>query len=338
MSKWKTTRLRLCLELVLAVASAIGVRAAHANAAHATSQTEDADAHWIVNAATNHASSFLYGGNEETSFAVIGDAGQWNENTQQVRNSILKTPIRDLILPGDNLYVPIYSYEHVWKPWTETGFRFFASAIGNHHGGYDKEIRFFDMPGEYFSLVSGPDTRFIVLNSDNKKNVKEQVKWAEQELSQAQEKLIFLIYHHPSLTVSRTHDWKEREKFQRAIRALIKAYRSRITAILNGHDHLATLVHFDNLPVFVSGATHEARMGENLDETQEGMRVKTAWLFDGHPHWLRLDLYPKAPRGPEAIFHFIRAKDHQLACSMRIRTGYPAELGSNCQQNRQGQR
>ncbi len=275
-----------------------------------------------------------WGRSNESTFAIIGDAGHWNENTEQVRNSILRTPIRDLVLPGDNLYLTALGYERVWNPWSKAGFRYTVPAIGNHNGGYNEEMSFFNMPGEYFSVVRGSDTRFIVLNSDNKKNAKEQIVWADQELSEAQEKLIFLVYHHPSLTVSDDHDWEERKTFQVGVRALMKKHRQRITAILNGHDHLATLVHFDTLPVFVSGATHDTRSGERLNETQQGIRVKTAWLFNETPHWLRLDVAPNARSGPEAVFHFVRASDSHVACSMRIKTGYPAELASNCSESR----
>ena len=36
-------------------------------------------------------------------FAVIGDAGYWN-STPSVKNSIISSGVKNLILPGDNLY------------------------------------------------------------------------------------------------------------------------------------------------------------------------------------------------------------------------------------------
>jgi len=71
-------------------------------------------------------------------FAVIGDAGRTNSNSVSVRNSIARSGIQDLILPGDKLYSS--PYENVWRPWSS-----FKSvvAIGNPNDGYQNEINFF---------------------------------------------------------------------------------------------------------------------------------------------------------------------------------------------------
>lgn len=289
---------------------------------------------WIEISRQAHASaeSFL-GTAQQTapSLAIIGDGGFWSQRTRSVQRSIEASGVRDLLLAGDNLYFDdVYTYSDAWSPWQQKGFRFPLVAIGNHNGGYRQETDFFHTPGEYYSMTWGPDTRFIVLNSDNSSSAKEQILWARKEIQQATEKLIFLVYHHPSLTVSTTHDWREREGFQREVHALLRELRPRITAVLNGHDHIATLLHFNDLPIFVSGAVADIRSAAVLDNTQEGFSVKTAWVFDESTYWIRLDVPPfLAPRG-EALLQFIRASDNRVMCSVRVTTGQPAELANDC--------
>ncbi|MES2803664.1 MAG: hypothetical protein V4654_14325, partial [Bdellovibrionota bacterium] len=137
---------------------------------------------------------------EELKFAVLGDAGRWNTNAQIVQTSILKYNTHRLIMPGDNLYSG--TYEKVWAPWKSAGFTYDVIAIGNHTLGYAKEVKFFEMPGEFFSksYLNG-DLQFLVLNSDNTANVNQQMTWFEQQLQNSTAKQVFVVYHHPSLTI-----------------------------------------------------------------------------------------------------------------------------------------
>jgi hypothetical protein len=263
-------------------------------------------------------------------FAVIGDAGYWNSSTRQVRDSIHRASVRHLVLPGDNLYNPLSSYEAVWTPWRELGFLFQVVAFGNHHGGYDVEARYFDMPGAAYSQVYGQDLRFLVLNSNTKRDIEVQARWFEEQLQTAQETFVVPVFHHPPLTVSSLHGWQEREAFHRQIRPLILKYRDRITTLLVGHDHLAALYSIEGIPMILSGATHDTRDAETRNEVQEGLRLRTHWMFDEKPYWVRLRL----PRGSKVTSEleadFIRATDDRLRCSVVLRTGAPAAPKANC--------
>ena len=137
--------------------------------------------------------------NDYFRMAVMGDAGLTGPDLDNLRSSIASEKINSLILPGDNLYFGRYNW--TWDQWKQQGFNFDVVAIGNHHGGYDKEISYFKMPGEYFAVVKNK-ARFLVLNSDNQDNVDQQISWLRNELANATEKLIFLVFHHHHISRS----------------------------------------------------------------------------------------------------------------------------------------
>src|SRR5687767_3277637 len=93
-----------------------------------------------------------------SSYAVIGDAGMWNENSKMVRDSIYRSSVKDLILPGDNLYNG-KDYDTAWAPWKKLGLNFAFVAIGNHNASYRSEIRYFKMPGEHYTVSPQPGVR-----------------------------------------------------------------------------------------------------------------------------------------------------------------------------------
>jgi len=250
-------------------------------------------------------------------FAIIGDAGNWNQNTALLKKSILAHNIDSLIMPGDNVYKG--TYDQAWSPWIADQFKFEVTAIGNHHNGYQNEVNFFKMPAEFYSKNYNSGTvEYIVLNSDNTKTVNLQLQWLETTLIESTAKQIYLVYHHPSLTVGE-HKWTEKKQFQIGMRSLIKKYRSKISGVIVGHDHIASLLHFDNLPVIVSGSTQNPDQASPIDNIQENVRVKTALLFSGKPYWIKQIVYPE-----KSDFIFIRATDHRELCTATIQTGQPA--------------
>ena len=259
-------------------------------------------------------------------FGVIADAGNWNKNTVQVRDAMLRGNVLNLVMAGDNLYEG-NSYSAMWDPWLTQGFWFDVTAIGNHNLSYQDEIEYFDMPAEYYSKAYGNAVRFIVLNSDNEKNVNEQMKFLEAELIASQEPFIFLMYHHPTFSLSHLHSWKEKKEFQKAIRPLLKRYRSKITSLILGHDHLALVAHFDDLPVIMNGATQELRRDFPVNRKQSGVKVKTNWFFDRKPYWVKMVVDDVLGT---AKFDYIRATDDALRCTVTIQTGLAAALGENC--------
>lgn len=265
---------------------------------------------------------------ETLSFAIIGDAGEWTEEAESVRDSILRTEVRSLVIPGDNLYRTREGYDSAWLPWSSKGFTYDVVAVGNHNAGMKKEVRYFGMPKDYYSKVYPGVARFIVLNSNAWLNVGKQMKFFERQLESATEPLVFLVYHHPTYTLANHgHFWQERFLFQLAIRPLLWKHRSKLTALIVGHDHLATLLHYDDLPVILSGAVKEVRKDGPVHYQRGRVHVKTDWYFDSTPHWVRLDL--DAATG-KARAHFIRSSDDQVGCSFGLQTGIPASLDTNC--------
>lgn len=258
---------------------------------------------------------------ENFKFGIVGDAGLWNQNTQNVQKSMLYRQVNQLIMPGDNLYKG--TYNDAWSPWINKNFEFSIVAIGNHNNGYQNEVSFFKMPAEYYAKYFGR-SEFLVLNSDNTKNVDEQIKWLEQILFSSQSLQTFIVYHHPSLSIG-DHKWTEKRQFQIAVRSLFKKYRNKITAVLVGHDHIASLIHFDDLPVLVSGSVQSPDKGRATDNTQEGIKVKTEILFSAAPYWIE---QLTDDDSEETVFNFLRAIDSKVLCTAYIKKGAKARY--NC--------
>lgn len=255
-------------------------------------------------------------------FSIMGDAGRWNSNTQMLLNSMNQLAVKKIIMPGDNLYKG--TYEQQWGAWKKSGFTFDVTALGNHSESYQAEINFFQMPGEYFAknYASG-DVMYVVLNSDNTKNVDVQMNWLKSQLQNSRAQQIYLVYHHPTFTVA-SHKWTEKNDFQLKIRPILKEYRSKITALILGHDHITSLMHFDSMPVIISGSTQSPRNETAVNNVQDGVPVKTAIHLDGQPYWVLQEAANNVLAADTSEFLFIRAKDSKAVCRAVIKTGHRA--------------
>lgn len=259
---------------------------------------------------------------EELKFAVMGDAGKWNSNTQMLLNSMTKMNIKQLIMPGDNLYKG--TYEQQWNPWKKAGFTFDIVAIGNHNESYAKEIKFFEMPGEFFAKeYANGDLLYLILNSDNTKNVDQQMTWLKAQLENSRAQQIYLVYHHPSFTVA-MHKWTEKKAFQLKLRQVVRTYREKVTALIVGHDHIASLMHFYNLPVIISGSTQSPRNETPVNNVQQGIPVTTAIHLDSEPYWIMQNAASTVLAADTSEFFFIRGKDSKIICKALIKTGHSA--------------
>lgn len=260
-------------------------------------------------------------------YSLMGDAGNWTKKTKSQLDSMVRLGVKTLVMPGDNLYGG--TYQKQWDPWIKAGFKFDVVAIGNHNDGYPNEVAFFKMPGEYYSKSVPGLVRFVVLNSDNSKNVPAQMKFLEAELSAATEPFVFLVYHHPTFTISRSHFWTDRRAFQLALRPMLVKYRKTITAVIVGHDHLAALGHFGDLPYILTGASWEARSDSPVNNVQSGTNVSTDWFFDGTSYWVRLS-FQGAGAARSAKAEYIRASDDKVRCTALLSTGKKAALQPDC--------
>ena len=271
--------------------------------------------------------SFSYAQNSEFwSLAIFGDAGVMTAPVQALRNSIASQKVNEVFLLGDNLYnKKTETYPMVWSPWKSAGFHFFAVAIGNHNKSHNEEVAFFGMPAEFYSFVQ-KGVRFIILNSDNERSARQQASFLDQTLQQATEKQIYLAYHHPSVTLSDNHNWPERVEFQKLVRPLIVKYQNKITAIFNGHDHIASLVEVNGIPLIVSGATHEYGRPKVINTNDGLFQIRTLWNYSGGYYWVRLNL---ATAGTKTCAQFIRFDRPEVSLNVQL---YPKTAGrvSNC--------
>lgn len=246
------------------------------------------------------------------SIAIVGDAGEASRELNALKKSIQKENITSLALPGDNLYSGNYS--NVWDSWKTSGLKFEIVAIGNHNGGYQNEVNYFNMPNEYYSVLKN-GARFIVLNSDNTTNVTEQFNWFKAEMARATENLIFVIYHHPTFTISQSHTWQEKKEFQLQMRQYLKQNPNRITALLLGHDHMSEFLEFGQTPVVIAGSGREVRNEGAVSFVEDGFNIETKYLAPRTQHWGLLQISPNAK---EAVITFIRVSDQKRACSARF--------------------
>jgi predicted phosphodiesterase len=256
-------------------------------------------------------------------WAVVGDAGDATKVVDKLRESVKKEKAFTLVMPGDNLYRG--SYAGVWDVWKKDGFAFESIAIGNHNGGYSKEIKYFGIPGEYYSVVKN-GARFIVLNSNNTNNVDAQFKWLETEIAKSNESFVFLVYHHPTYTVSQSHKWSEKKQFQLKMRDFLKNHRDKITALLLGHDHMSEFALFGELPAVIAGSGREVRKERAVSYSENGLNIETKYLAPETQHWALLET--DSSNGTATI-HFIRVKDQTRVCTAIFKDG-KMTLRNNC--------
>lgn len=250
------------------------------------------------------------------SYAIIGDAGVKNDATQAIQDSIFNSGIKDLILPGDNLYDPKQGYEFVWDAWKKRGFNFNVVAIGNHTLGFELERQYFAMPAEFFKKEIEPGFKFLVLNSENQSNIEEQMNWLDAELRAAStDDLVLIVSHHPSFTLTSRHTWQEREAFQLKFRTLLQKHSAKIDGIFYGHDHIATAFSINDIPAIVSGATFQQYQFPGVNYTDGNFKIKTEWMYKGEVTWIRMDVDTVTK---EVWINFVNARKSTVDCSMRM--------------------
>lgn len=258
-------------------------------------------------------------------YGIIGDAGKWHKTTEQGLKTLHSLGVKKLILPGDNLYNLSQTYSEVWAPWTQLNFIFDIVAIGNHTNGYKEEVAFFNMPNEFYSRTDG-SIQWIVLNSDNTANVSEQMALLRASLESVKDKLVFIVYHHPTYTVTDFHKWTEKESFQTPMRELLMKYQDKITALIVGHDHTASIETINDLPMIVSGAIQDQRSARKNDYQENDVHVLTHWFYKGEP---TVALLKVEEENRKVSVDFFETQNKTLSCSAQI---YPRPiiLDKNC--------
>jgi predicted phosphodiesterase len=256
--------------------------------------------------------------------AVMGDSGEVSRQLRALKASLQSQHVSSMIMPGDNLYSG--TYEKVWDDWKKTGFKFDVVAIGNHNGGYAKEVKYFGMGGEFYSTVKN-GVRFLVLNSDNKNNVDSQFQWLEKEIQSANEELIFLVYHHPTFTISKFHSWTEKRAFQTRMRKFYRDFGSRLAGVIIGHDHQSSFIEFGNIPAIVAGSGREVRDAGKVSYLDDGFQVETKFLASKTQHYAVMDI----ENGSKiAKVTFYQVSPFKEVCSAWFKRGQRFQLDPNC--------
>ncbi len=249
-------------------------------------------------------------------FAMVGDAGVSNTYTKKIRESIVNRGVKDVCLLGDNLYFyDTDTYHKLWDPWRLAGLNFSVTAIGNHGLGDEEEMAYFQMPGEFYQRRFG-DTEFFVLNSNNEESVALQFDFLNVSFRQSNARFKFIIAHHPFVTISDRHSWTERPRFQKAFRDFILKNEKDITVIFSGHDHNASLIQVNSLPLVISGASWELFAGKTINYQDQAFHVRSRWTYRSHPHWVRLEIFSELG---EVWLHYIDAQLDKTAYSIQIK-------------------
>lgn len=256
--------------------------------------------------------------------AIVGDAGLFGFSQAALKKSILKNKVKSIVLTGDNLYWG--SYTGTWDSWKEAGLKFDVMAIGNHHKGYDNEVKYFEAPGEFYSTVKN-GARFIVVNSDNQTNLDAQFDWLRKELDQANESLIFLVYHHPTYSTGSDDHWDQRQQFQLRMREIFKDYPSKISALLLGHAHITAMLNFGMIPAIVAGAGREVLKAKTVSYIDNAVPVESLYLAPQVQHWVRLDISDNAE---EALLKVIRVSDQAVVCTAHVFSKKQIQLDNDC--------
>lgn len=83
-------------------------------------------------------------------------------------------------------------------------------------------------------------------------------------------------------------------------------------------------MHFDTLPVIISGCTQSPRNEVPINNTQSGVKVRTAIHLDSEPFWVMQTMDKDITATDTSEFFFIRGRDSKVMCRATIKTGQPA--------------
>ena len=93
---------------------------------------------------------------------------------------------------------------------------------------------------------------------------------------------------------------------------------SKINLIINGHDHIASLFTYDDLPVLVSGAVFESLPAPAFSYQQDGGGyVLTKWVNNEGYYWVKLLLNNQKDY---IELEFIRTDIQERTCKMIIQS------------------
>lgn len=263
---------------------------------------------FLLSVTTADASVYTYG--------VFSDKGQFgNEGSSGLIRSLNTSRIENIVMAGDNAdWWWTEDYAKVWKGFEN--FNFEVVAIGNHNKGYEKEIDFFKLQNEFYTIKK-QGLQFIVLNSDNESNLREQGLFLYQTLREANEDdVVILVYHHPFFTVGGSHNWHEKENFQNSILPIIENFKNKVSAIINGHVHTAAVWEANGIPIiFSSSPVQSYNIKYRTYWDDRGFKVKAQHIASRSKYWLRLDIDTDSRN---IWLNYVSIKENDVTCSILL--------------------
>ncbi|MBF0362789.1 MAG: hypothetical protein HQK49_17350 [Oligoflexia bacterium] len=164
---------------------------------------------------------------------------------------------------------------------------------------------------------------------------------SDKQLEDATEKIILITFHHPPADVGPKHSWKERKEFMLKLVPVLKKFKNKISSILVGHEHVATFVDFDGIPLFVSPSSVKPRTGKYYNEfiPELGVNVVSKWVYNDNKnrYWLKTDIDTD---NDSLIFNYINIQNNISECSVLIKANSRISskenrylLQNNCREN-----
>jgi hypothetical protein len=177
-------------------------------------------------------------------FVALGDWGAGTPFQKDIAAQLFalyqKAPYDTVLMLGDNIYPKgdvntsgkAY-FTDMYAPLIERGVQFIV-ALGNHDiaGGFqDDQVRFFKMPGYYYSVCKGP-FEFFVINTNDFANNAIQQRWLDRALASSKAEWKIVMGHHPIYSSGLHGDNKGLIKTLEPI-----LVRHSVPLYLAGHDH-----------------------------------------------------------------------------------------------------
>jgi predicted phosphodiesterase len=199
-------------------------------------------------------------------FAVIGDSGSGSrrqyETGKQLADAREGFPFEFVLMLGDNLYGGqkardfFLKFEQPYRPLVDAGVPFYA-ALGNHDDpAIQMKYKRFNMDGRRFYTFSKGPAQFFALDSTYMSP--QQLKWLEEELSQAKAKWKIVYMHHPIYSSGKRHG--SDIALRTFIEPLLQKYG--VDLALAGHEHFYERIRPQKgIQYFTAGSAGKLREG-----------------------------------------------------------------------------
>ena len=176
-------------------------------------------------------------------FFVLGDWGTGLSGQFKISKAMTdfhaKSPIQFIVTVGDNIYpdgdINALAQAFYYKPYAallKQKIHFYAT-LGNHDVPHQADqIKFFNMPGRYYSFTKG-NTQFFVTDTNNFNA--EEMAWLNGALAKSTAKWKIVTGHHPVYSHGPHGQEKEPKQLARDLKPILEKHH--VDFYLSGHDH-----------------------------------------------------------------------------------------------------